>query len=444
MTDNDKNEQTETNHAPTLCRDCSHFIDRGTKKGRKNSCQHRRKITHPEIRDLVIAHVDCDAFYAAVEKRDNPALIHKPLIIGGGSNRGVVSTACYIARMNGVRSAMPMYKAKKLCPDAVILPPQMRKYQKVGQQIKDIMRSLTPQVEPLSIDEAFMDFSGTERLHGRPAAIILSEMANHIEEEIGVSVSIGLAPNKFLAKLASDMNKPRGFTIIGESDKREILAEMPISRIYGVGKKTAASLARDGLSMISQLQTMDESTLAKRYGEIGLRLYYLSRGEDRRRINSKRKSKSISSERTLSRDLIDKDALEKILWKLCENVSLELKEKKMAGQTVTLKLKTSMHRIITRSRTVDTPTQLAVTIFEIGQDLLAPLLNGTPYRLIGIGISHFGKLAEADAPDLLEPDRTRKADVERAMDALRSRFGKETIKKGRVIDPAKPADQGKN
>ncbi|MEX0300162.1 MAG: DNA polymerase IV, partial [Kordiimonas sp.] len=395
-------------------------------------------ISHPELLSLSIAHLDCDAFYAAIEKRDNPELASRPVLIGG-EQRGVVSTACYIARMSGVHSAMPMYKAKKLCPDAVIIRGNMKLYQEVGRDIRERMRALTPVVEPLSIDEAFLDLSGTEKLHKAKPATLLARFAKEIEDEIGITVSVGLAPNKFLAKLGSDMDKPRGFTVIGNSDAKALLATLPISRIYGIGKKSAQSLAKDGLSQISQLQTMDEASLIRRYGETGQRLYRLSRGIDKRTVKPGSGAKSVSSERTLAKDLADYTALETLLWGLCETVSADLKRKELAGSTITVKLKTSMHRIVTRSRTIDTPTQLAENMFEVGKALLEPLADGTPYRLIGIGMSQFRPLREADQADLLEPKRTKKANAERAMDALKGKFGKTAISKGRNFKAAENA-----
>lgn len=419
----------------TLCRSCLHVFDGGKVCPK---CGKPRLVSHPELLDLDIAHIDCDAFFAAVEKRDNPDLASKAVIIGGGQ-RGVVSTCCYIARMHGVRSAMPMYKAKKLCPDAVVLKGRMAQYQKVGREIRTMMKDLTPLVEPLSIDEAFLDLSGTERLHNARPAILLAGFAQRVEREIGISVSIGLAHNKFLAKLGSDMDKPRGFTVIGKDDAKAVLADLPITRIYGIGAKSAKALAKDGLSMIHQLQQMEESTLIRRYGETGQRLYRLSQGIDSRKVSARSDTKSVSSERTLNRDLADYTALEDKLWSLCETVSADLKRKELAGTTITLKVKTSLHRIITRSRTLDSPTQLAGTIFEVGQQLLRPLADGTPYRLIGIGVSHFRPLAEADQPDLIEPGRTKRQQAEKAMDALRGKFGSSAIMKGRTVDTAKTA-----
>ncbi len=435
MTTEEQSTDDTQGHLPTpaICRACKHqFEDSGSSSPACPACGRTRIVAHPELFALTIAHIDCDAFYASVEKRDNPELASKPVIIGG-EHRGVVSTACYIARMNGVRSAMPMFKAKKLCPDAVIIRPRMKLYQQVGRQIKDKFKQLTPIVQPLSIDEAFLDLSGTDRLHGKPPAALLVQLMSEIEKEIGVTVSVGLAPNKFLAKLASDMDKPRGFTVIGDADKLHILSKLPITRIYGIGAKSAKRLKKDGLTAIGQLQTMDEAVLIRRYGEIGQRLYRLSRGIDTRQVHSLSAVKSVSSERTLAKDLADYAALEDKLWSLSESVADDLKRKKLAGQTITLKLKTSMHRIVTRSRTLDSPTQLAGNLFEVGQDLLKPMVDGTPYRLIGIGVSHFRPLAEADQPDLIEPKRTKQANAERAMDSLRGRFGGSAIKKGRSL-----------
>jgi len=421
---------------PAICRSCAarFTIPAGIKRLTCPECGRNRILHHPELYSLHMAHIDCDAFYAAVEKRDNPDLASKPVIIGG-EHRGVVSTACYIARMNGVRSAMPMFKAKKLCPDAVVLKPRMRVYQQVGRQIKEKYYNLTPLVQPLSIDEAFLDLEGTERLHGMPPAALLAKLTTEIEDEIGVSVSVGLAPNKFLAKLASDMNKPRGFTVIGVADTLETLAALPITRIYGIGAKTAQKLKKDGLTQIHQLQAMEEAPLIRKYGEIGQRLYRLSRGIDNRPVTTHSKTKSVSSERTLACDLADYQALEDKLWSISETVASDLKRKQLAGLTITLKLKTSMHRIVTRSRTLEAPTQLADIIFETSRDMLRPLTDGTPYRLIGVGLSQFRPLIEADQPDLVEPKRTKRANAERAMDKLKDRFGKTTIKKGRSVAP---------
>jgi len=424
----------------SLCRSCFHIFETAQACP---ECGKPKIISHPELFTLSIAHIDCDAFFASVEKRENPELASKPLIIGG-EQRGVVSTACYIARMNGVHSAMPMYKAKKLCPDAVIIRGNMKLYKQVGLEIREKMRALTPLVEPLSIDEAFLDLTGTEKVHKAAPATLLAHFAQEVEQEIGISVSIGLAPNKFLAKLGSDMDKPRGFTVISNQDAKSILATLPITRIYGIGKKSAQKLAKDGLSQISQLQTMDEASLMRRYGETGQRLYRLSRGIDHRTIAPSNSMKSVSSERTFPKDIADYTKLENLLWNMCETVAADLKRKHLAGMTITLKVKTSMHRVITRSRTIEAPTQLAENLFEVGVSLLKPLTGGTPYRLLGIGVSHFRPLSEADQPDLLEPKRTKKANAERAMDTLKGKYGTSAIGKGRNFQGAKNTSPDRN
>ncbi|MFC3050723.1 DNA polymerase IV [Kordiimonas pumila] len=421
----------------SLCRSCFHIF---YNQPHCPQCGKNRIVTHPELLTLTIAHMDCDAFYAAVEKRDNPELASKPVIIGG-ETRGVVSTACYIARMYGVKSAMPMYKAKKLCPDAVIIRPDMKRYREAGLAVRAKMLALTPQIEPISIDEAFLDLSGTEKLHKAVPAAMLAKLAHEIEKEIGITISVGLAANKFLAKLASDMNKPRGFTVIGNFDAVSLLATLPVTAIYGIGQKTAKTLARDGLSRISQLQEIDEATLIRRYGETGQRLYKLSRGIDTRKVTAERDTKSISSERTLEKDLASYDELEMKLWRCCEQVAADLKHKNLAGITIHLKLKTSMHRVISRSRTLQEPTQLTMTLFETGKSLLVPLVDGTPYRLIGIGVSQFRDLWLADQPDLLETGRTKKANAERTIDTLKAKFGVTAITTGRSFSPEKSASK---
>lgn len=378
---------------------------------------------------MAIAHIDCDAFYAAVEKRDDPSLADKPVIIGGG-RRGVVSTACYIARTSGVHSAMPMFKALKACPGAIVIKPDMRKYSRVGLEVRTLMQTLTPSVEPLSIDEAFLDLSGTQRLHGAPPATVLAGLAIRIEREIGITVSIGLSHNKFLAKVASDLDKPRGFSIVGEAETMAFLARQPVSVIWGVGKAMRQKLARDGITSIGQLQKMETKTLADRYGAIGLRLAQLSRGEDVRSVTPDHKMKSISSETTFSTDLHLEADLMPLLRQLCEKVSARLKDKGLAGRTIVLKLKTAGFKQRTRNVQLGDPTQLADRIFRSGRALLARELDGTKYRLIGIGVSDLSGSERADAGDFLDPDAVKRARAEQAMDSIRSRFGTEQVGTG--------------
>lgn len=413
-----------------FCRDCLTDIKNYQPDNICPNCSSPRILSHPELDQLNIAHIDCDAFYASVEKRDNPELNSKPLIIGGGK-RGVVATCCYIARTYGVKSAMPMFKANKLCPSAVVIPSNMKKYSAVSKEIRAIFNQLTPIVEPISIDEAFIDLSGTEKLHGMSVAKILSRTANKILQEIGITVSVGLSYNKFLAKLASDLNKPRGFSVLGPSQTKSFLAPLPISKIWGVGKVLNKKMNRAGITQIGQLQRMELKKLIKDYGIMGERLYYFSRGEDQRIVSANQKVKSISNEITLNEDLSDFNQLKKILWNLCEKVSRQLKEKKYAGKTITLKLKTSPFRGITRSVTLNGPTQMAETLYENAKRMLKNECNGLEYRLIGIGVSKIGSDQFSDLPDLLDIKNNRSIKTERAIDKIRDKFGQDIINKGR-------------
>ncbi len=414
----------------TLCRDCFAWTKDAASKCQ--ACGGHRLTEHEELRKLTIAHMDCDAFYASVEKRDDPSLADKPVIVGGGK-RGVVSAACYIARLSGVRSAMPMFKALKACPDAVVIKPNMAKYVAVSREIKERMQALTPLVEPLSLDEAFLDLSGTERLHKMTPAELMARLAAQIETELGITVSVGLSYIKFLAKIASDLDKPRGFSVIGKGEALDFLAAQPVTKIWGVGKAFAATLKRDGITQIKQLQTMEESDLIKRYGGMGQHIWRLARADDRRSVHRGAARKSISNETTFFDDLHKVDDLERILWRLSESVATSAKAKKMCGRTVTLKLRTAAFKSKTRSRTLEDPTMLADIIFSVGRDLLAPEIDGTPYRLIGIGISGLEDGALADPPDLIDRDRSRRAAAERAMDDVRGKFGKDKIGKGRGL-----------
>ncbi len=413
-----------------FCRDCLTPTEADNR--RCAFCNSPRMLHHPELDELSIAHLDCDAFYAAIEKRDNPELADKPLIIGGGK-RGVVSTACYIARTYGVGSAMPMFKALRACPNAVVLKPNMEKYSAAGKQIREMMRTLTPLVEPLSLDEAFMDLTGTERLHQKTPAMAMADLALEIEKEIGITVSIGLSYNKFLAKMASDLDKPRGFSIIGQKEAVGFLAEQPVSMIFGVGKSFRKTLARNGITKIGQLQRKDEKWLVERFGAMGLRLYHLARGEDSRTVKSRQGAKSISSETTFNTDIADATTLSGTLWRQCERVSKRAKSSGHAGKTVVLKLKSADFKIRTRSKTLPEPTQLADVIYRVADEMLQKEIDGTQYRLLGVGISSLTPGDIADHPNMLDPAADRRAKAERAMDKLKEKFGDESIKLGRAI-----------
>jgi DNA polymerase-4 len=417
-----------------FCRDC--FVDLAAAAPRCTACGSPRLIRHPLLDALSIAHVDCDAFYATIEKRDDPSLNDKPLIIGGGK-RGVVSTACYVARTYGVHSAMPMFKARALCPHATIISPNMAKYVRVGREVRKLMFELTPQVEPLSIDEAFMDLTGTERLHRMSPARSLARFARRVEDGIGITVSIGLSANKFLAKIASDLDKPRGFAVLGKEEAVAFLAAKPVGFIWGVGKASAARLQRDGFNTVADLQRADETDLMRRYGVEGRRLWRLSRGIDDRSVNPEREAKSVSAETTFSQDIASYKPLEKLLWSLSEKVSSRLKSGGIAGSTVTLKLKTADFRLRTRARSLGEPTQLAARIFEAGRDLLAREIDGTKFRLIGIGASNLTEGEKADALDLIDQKAIRTAKAEHAVDKVREKFGKASVVKGLVFDEAR-------
>jgi DNA polymerase-4 len=390
-------------------------------------------LYHSELNKLAIAHVDCDAFYAAIEKRDDQTLRDKPVIVGGG-RRGVVATACYVARTFGVRSAMPMFQALALCPTAIVIRPDMAKYARVGREVRILMLELTPLVEPLSIDEAFLDLSGTERLHGETPAASLARFARRVESEIGISVSIGLAANKFLAKIASDLDKPRGFSVLGRAEAKAFLAPKPVTLIFGVGKAMQARLSRDGYRTIKDLQQADERELAHRYGVEGLRLSSLSRGLDDRRVRPEREAKSISAETTFDRDLSGFRPLERILWTLCERVSDRLKARRLAGSTLTLKLKTSKFKTRTRAQTLPACTELAERIFAVGRELLKREADGTSFRLIGVTLSHLVEIAQPDGHDLIDPIGHRKVAAERAVDQIRGKFGSAAIIKGLAFE----------
>jgi DNA polymerase-4 len=413
---------------PGFCRDCRRDVTRAA--ARCAGCGSPRLVRHRELDTLAIAHVDCDAFYATIEKRDDPSLADQPVIIGGGQ-RGVVLTACYVARTYGVRSAMPMFEARRLCPHATVVRPNMEKYAEAGREVRARMRDLTPLVEPVSIDEAFMDLSGTARLHGMSPAKSLAAFAERVERELRITVSIGLASNKFLAKVASDLDKPRGFAVLGRSEAAAFLAPKPVSLIFGVGKVAQARFADDGLRLIGDLQRTGEAELMRRYGGEGARLYRLSHGIDDRPVRAEREAKSISAETTFEADIAAFRPLEQILWRLSEKVSGRLKDGELAGSTVTLKLKTADFRLRTRAQSFAHPTQLAAKIFAAGRDLLSRETDGAKFRLLGIGVSGLCDANDADLTDLLD---RRAAEAERAMDRLREKFGDEAVIKGLALE----------
>jgi len=414
--------------ATILCRDCSAEMQLDTPCP---VCGSSKALSHPELAHLSIAHVDCDAFYCSIEKRDNPELRDKPLIVGGGQ-RGVVSAACYHARIYGVSSAMPMFKALKLCPQATVVSGDMAKYSREGARIRDLMKDLTPLVEPLSIDEAFLDLTGTKRLHGCTPAQSLIRLQRKILKDVGVTVSVGLSYNKFLAKTASDLDKPNGFAVLGRADALDFLADKPVSFIYGIGPAFAAKLARQGLKTVSDIRKVSDKDMARRFGDNGLRLARLSRAEDHRRVNPRSKRKSVSAETTFNTDISDVEILKDKLWQVCLKTADRSKAKTLAGRTVTLKLKSANFKTITRRRTLTQPVQLADTIFRALEPLLEKEANGTAYRLIGAGISGLSQPV-GDIDDMLDPMAAKRGIAERASDIARARFGSDAVMTGRTL-----------
>ncbi len=420
-----------------FCRDClSRRAPAEQNAHRCQKCGSPRLLRHKELYNLHLAHIDCDAFYASVEKRDNPELAGLPVIIGGGT-RGVVSTCCYVARVRGVRSAMPMFKALAACPDAIVIKPDMEKYSRVGRQIRELMRELTPLVEPLSIDEAFLDLSGTQKLHKASPAEVLARFVKRVDEELQLSVSVGLSYCKFLAKVASDFEKPRGFSVIGQNEAYQFLRKQPVSLFWGVGKATQTMLAKDGITDIATVQDMDEATLAKRYGSIGLRMAKLARGQDSRTVSIGGEAKSISSETTFNTDINDHKELVRVVRKLSEKVSARLKANHLAGQTIVLKLKTTDFKSRTRNKTLADHTRLADRIFRNAVELLEKETDGTRFRLIGVGVSTLMSDETADPDDLVDLDGAKRAKAELAIDNLREKFGNKAVELGLTFSAKK-------
>jgi DNA polymerase-4 len=419
-----------------FCRDCLHDLEIAAR--RCGECGSPRLARHRALPSLTLAHIDCDAFYATVEKRDNPEFADKPVIIGGGK-RGVVSAACYISRTFGVRSAMPMFKALELCPSAIVIRPDMAKYVRVGREVRRAMQALTPLVEPLSIDEAFLDLGGTQRVHGMIPAKVLARFAREVERDIGITVSVGLSCNKFLAKIASDMDKPRGFAALDQDEARAMLEDRPVGFIFGVGPASQERLIQRGFRTIADLQRADESELMKQFGAEGSRLWRLARGVDDRRVVPDRGAKTISSETTFENDIRDFVTLEKMLWRLSEKVSSRLKSGQLAGSTITLKLKTADFRQRTRSQSIHAPTQLAAKIFAVSREMLAKEIDGTAFRLMGAGVSALRPGSQAHDTDMLD---RRSADAERAIDDLRKKFGQAAVIRGIAYEgPEKPEQE---
>ena len=416
----------------SLCRDCFLTSDAAFPSALCPSCGGHRVVSHPELLTLTIAHVDCDAFYASVEKRDRPELTAKPVIVGGGT-RGVVAAACYIARLYGVRSAMPMFKALKACPDAVVIKPDFAKYTAASRQIRALMAELTPLVQPLSIDEAALDLTGTEALHGAPAAPILARFAQAVEREAGVTISIGLAPNRLLGKIAAGRDKPRGFAVIGAHEAASLLAPEPVRLLPGIGPTLARKLEAMGITRLGHLQALTDKDAFRKLGDDGPALIRRARGEDSRKVDPTRETKSVSAETTFDTDLAAVPDLERHLWRLSEKLARRLKEQDLAAGGVVLKLKTAAFATRTRSGRLPSPTVLPDRLFELARTLLAREATGTSFRLIGIGANPLVPRSEADRGDLADTATPKLAGAQAAIDTIRVRFGNISIGRGRSL-----------
>jgi len=421
----------ECRFAAMLCRDCATVIEDPEPTLQCGACGSARLLAHPELLRLTIAHIDADAFYASVEKRDRPELANRPVIVGGGV-RGVVTAACYVARRFGVRSAMPMFKALKACPEAVVIRPDFTKYIAVSRQLRTMMMRLTPMVQALSIDEAVLDLAGTEALHRAPPAVVLARFALDVERELGLTVSIGLAANRLLAKIAAERGKPRGFAVLG-ADAPTALAAESVRLLPGVGPAMARRLAARGLATFGDLQNLDHQAARRILGDDGPALCDRARGHDSRRVDPGRETRSISAETTFDSDLTELPDLERPLWHLAEKLARRLREHELAAGGVVLKLKTAAFAIRTRAQRLPSPTVLPDRLFDAARILLRREATGTAFRLIGIGAHPLRPLAEADHGDLADSTTPRLVAAQSAIDTLRSRFGNAIITRGRGL-----------
>ncbi|GBQ94231.1 DNA polymerase IV [Acetobacter nitrogenifigens DSM 23921 = NBRC 105050] len=428
-----RNDPLTNGSVPALCRDCASLLPRGAPVAHCLSCGSRRIVAHPDLERLSIVHVDCDAFFASVEKHRRPELAGKPLLVGGTGDRGVVSTACYIARLSGARSAMPMRQARQLCPDAIVLEPDISAYRAVAKTMREMMSALTPLVEARSIDEAVLDLSGTMQLHGAPPCVVAARLALAVERELGVSISVGLAENPMMAKLAAEIDKPRGYGVIG-AEAPQWLAPRSVRTLPGVGTAQERALGRAGFTTLGAIAALSNHDAARRLGPQGPSLAARARGEDARRVTPSRPAKSVSVETTFATDISDVAELERRLWLLCERLGSRLRKGELAATGVSLKLRTSRFETRTRAAQLFTPTILPERLFTLARDLLTKEIDGSAYRLLGIGTNGLAPLGAADPPDLADPNSGRRAAVQNAIDSIRTRFGDTMLNRGRALD----------
>lgn len=395
----------------------------------------------PRDASLTILHVDMDAFYASIEVRDNPSLAGLPVCVGGpAASRGVIAAASYEARRYGVHSAMATATARRLCPDLVLLPPDFDKYTSVSAQVMAIFRRYTPTVEPLSLDEAFLDVAGSERLFG-DAVAIGKRIRDDILRETGLVASVGVAPTKFLAKLASDLDKPDGFRVIERGETRKVLDPLPVRKIFGVGPRTAKRLEDLGVRTVGDLAKLPRDAAQKRFGASGIWIHDLAHGIDPRRVTARREEKSHGIERTFAEDIADREELRNLLFTFCEEVAFHLRDKGLRGKTVTLKARFADFRTVTRTKTLDAPTNLGAKLFSVARELLGRV-EERPLRLLGVQVSRledvrqpvqqrmFGGAEDDGAAGSREAaieTSEKLAKVTESLDRLRRKFGRGTV-----------------
>jgi nucleotidyltransferase/DNA polymerase involved in DNA repair len=387
--------------------------------------------------ERTILHVDLDAFFAAVEERDRPELRGKPVIVGGGGpdQRGVVSTANYEARKFGVHSAMPLRTAGRLCPHGIFLPVDGAKYQGVSRQVMAILRRFTPQVEPISIDEAFLDVTGSIALFGDGPAIA-HQIKDAVRDEVRLTISVGVARTKLVAKIASDLQKPDGLVVVAPGDEAAFLAPLPIGRLWGVGQKSAAALSEYGVRTIGDLAALSPELLVHRFGKHGASLADRARGLDADPVSGRDPAKSIGHEHTFDVDTSDREVIERTLLAMSEGVAGRLRDSGVKAATVTVKIRDSSFRTITRQRTLPEPTDLTEPIFRTALELARPEIRGVRIRLVGVTASGLG---ERDQLALFAADDPRRRRVVQAADEVRHRFGERAITRARLVGSRLPA-----
>jgi len=377
-----------------------------------------------------------DAFYASVEQLDNPQLKGKCVIVGGTSNRGVVSASSYEARQFGVRSAMPIYQAKQKCPHGIFVPPRIGRYKEVSQKVMALLRDFSPLVEPVSIDEAYMDITGCQRLFGEPQETA-REIKRQIKETVQLTCSIGVAPNKFLAKIASDLEKPDGLTMILPDKVSAFIDALPIKKVPGVGKKMHRQLELLSIRTLGDVQRLPEKTLVKHLGKFGQRLHALSSGTDHSAVTPHASHKSISSERTLAADTRDTKLLKRYLLRQSEDVAKQLRKAGVRAKTITIKIKDADFKQVTRRTTITIPTQSSKTIYRYAERLMDNFKITKKIRLIGVGTSGFSSVTASLQMGLFENNEDTKDEwekVDKTLDSIGKKFGKDVIGRATLKD----------